>query len=196
VILMLASERPANAIWWTLGWTLSTFATGLVVVLVVGEADPAGSRADSTAICALQIVLGLVLLAVAARVWRRRPTRTGVPNREPQWLERIGQIRPLVAFGFGAFWINAALVVAAALETLRADLPAGQSVLVCAWFALLTGAAQAGIIILARLRPARTAAALHELRWWITRNQQATIAVVALVLAVWIGGRGIAGLAG
>jgi hypothetical protein len=194
VILMLASGRPANAIWWTLGWTLSTFVTGLVVVLLLGEAASSGSRSNSTALCVLQIVVGLALLAVAARVWQRRPTRTGVPNREPQWLERIGQIRPLVAFGFGAFWINTALVVAAALETLRADLPTGQSVAVCAWFAILSGAVQAGIIVLARLRPARTAKALHELRWWITRNQQATIAVVALVLAVWIGGRGIAGL--
>jgi ribose/xylose/arabinose/galactoside ABC-type transport system permease subunit len=195
VILMLASERPSNAIWWTAGWTLSTFATGLAVVLVLGEVDVSGSRANSTAACVVQVLLGALLLAVAARVWRRRPARTGVPNSEPRWLDRIGRLRPLVAFGLGAFWINAALVVAAALETLRADLPTGESVAVCAWFAVVCGAVQGGIIVAVRVRPARASAALQGLRWWITRNQQAAIVGAAILLALWVGGRGIAGLA-
>jgi hypothetical protein len=28
VILMLASDRPSNAVWWLTGWTLSTFVVG------------------------------------------------------------------------------------------------------------------------------------------------------------------------
>jgi hypothetical protein len=194
VILMLASRRPANAIWWTLGWTLSTFVTGAAVVLLLDEAAPAGARTHGTAVCVVQLVLAVALAAAAAVAWRRRPARTGREPSEPGWMARIGELRPVVAFALGAFWINAALVIAAAASTVRADLPTAESLLACVLVAIVSGSVQAGIIVMARLRPARSAARLAGVRDWITRNQHTAATGVAVALAVWLGVKGIAGL--
>jgi hypothetical protein len=196
VILMLASQRPANALWWIAGWALSTFATGLVVVLVIGEVDVSGQRAHSTTACVVQLVLSVLLALAAARIWSRRPAQTGAPPGEPRWMARVGAMRPLVAFALGAFWINVALVVAAAVDTLRADLGTSESVAVCALFAVASSSVQLALVAYARLRPMAAAARLQDLRMWVTGHQQPVMAGVALVLAIWFGAQGLTGLAG
>lgn len=192
---MLASGRPRNAIWWIAGWTLSTFVTGLAVVLVIGQIDPPGSRTNSTTACVVQLVLGALLALAAARLWSRRPARSGVEPKEPGWVGRIGTMRPLVAFGLGAFWINVALVMAAGVDTLRADGGTTEAVTVCVLFAIASAAAQVAIVAYTRLRPAAAAVRLQAVRHWITVNQYALTAGVAVALAIWFVVQGATGLA-
>lgn len=191
---MLASKRPSNAVWWMAGWTLSTVVTAVVVYLVIGSVDESGQRAHSTTACVVQLLLGGLLLAVAIRVWGRRPARTGVSPTEPRWMQRIDAMRPIVAFGLGAFWINSALVIAAAVDTLRADLSTATSLAVCVLFSVASAVAQAAIILYARLRPGPAKARLQGIQAWIMQNQQGVTAGVAFVLAVWLGVQGIVGL--
>ena len=119
---MLASDRPSNAIAWLAGWTLSTFGIGVLIILFFGGYDFSKSGTPSTTACIVQIVLGVLLLVAAARFWSRRPSRTGKLPKEPGWMTRIGKMSPIWAFLIGAFWINTTLVVAAAVDTLRAEL--------------------------------------------------------------------------
>jgi hypothetical protein len=195
VILMLASRRPANAIWWTLGWTVSTFVTGAAVVLLLDETAPSGGRTHETAVCIVQLALAAGLAVAAAVAWRRRPARTGRAPVEPGWMERIGDLRPIMACALGAFWINSALVIAAATTTVRDDAPAAESLAACAVVAVISGSVQAAIIVAARLRPTQSSARLAGVRHWITRNQHVAAATVAILLAVWFGAKGVSGLA-
>ncbi len=110
-------------------------------------------------------------------------------------MERIGAMRPVVAFGLGAFWINVALVAAAAVDTLRADVGKANSVTACALFAIVSSSAQIAIVAYARLRRASAAVRLQRVRTWITDNQQGVTAGVALALAIWFGAQGLTGLA-
>ena len=144
----------------------------------------------------VQVLLGVLLLLAAARFWSRRPARTGKTPKEPGWMARIGQMRALWAFLIGAFWINTALVVAAAVDTLRANLSNGQSIAVFAVFSLVTASVQGALILYAYLAPRRAATGLTRIREWIARNQQAALAVVSLALAVWLACKGIRGLGG
>jgi hypothetical protein len=109
---------------------------------------------------------------------------------------RIGKMKPVWAFLIGAFWINATLVVAAGVDTLRAELTTGQSIIVFAAFTLVTASVQAALVLYAYLSPAGAALRLTRFREWITRNQEVALAIVALVLAVWLAGQGISGLRG
>jgi len=195
VILMLASDRPSNAYAWLAGWVLSTFAVGAAVVLLFGGYDFSDST-PSTAACAVQIALGALLLLLAARFWSRRPARTGRLPKEPRWMERIGRMRARWAFLIGAFWINTALVVAAATDALRSNLPEGQLLVVLAVFALVTGSVQGALILYWVFARQRADAGLGRLREWIARNQEAALAAIALVLALWLAGKGIHGLRG
>ena len=196
VILMLASDRPSNSIAWLAGWTVSTFGIGLLMVLFLGGYDFSNTSTPSTAACIVQIVLGVLLLVAASRFWAKRPARTGKLPAEPGWMARIGKMRALWAFLIGAFWINTALVVAAGVDTLRAELSTGQSLTVFAVFTLVTLLVQGALILYACLVPERSAARLGGIREWIASNQQVALAVIALVLAVWLAAQGISGLRG
>jgi hypothetical protein len=194
VILMLASDRPSNAVAWLAGWTLSTFAIGVVIILFFGGYDFSKSGTPSTVACIVQVALGVLLLVAAGRFWSRRPARTGKLPKEPGWMARIGKMRAIWAFLIGAFWINTTLVVAAGVDTLRAELPTNESIAVFAAFTLVTILVQAALILYAYLLPKRAAVGLQGIREWIARNQQAALAVIALVLAVWLAAKGIKGL--
>jgi hypothetical protein len=196
VILMLASDRPSNSIAWLAGWTLSTFGIGLLVVFFFGGYDFSSATTPTTAASVIQVLLGVLLLLAAARFWSRRPARTGQTPKEPGWMTRIGQMKPLWAFLIGGFWINTALVVAAAVDTLRADLSNGESIAVFAAFSLVTASVQGALILYAYVVPKRAAVGLKRIREWIARNQQAALAMISLVLAVWLASKGIRGLGG
>jgi Sap, sulfolipid-1-addressing protein len=196
VILMLASDRPANAVWWLAGWTVSTFGIGLLIVLFFNGFDYSGSRTPGRAACIVQVVIGLLLLVAAARFWARRPARTGKLPKEPGWMARIGRMSPIWAFLIGAFWINTTLVAAAAVDTLRAELATGQSLAIFAAFTLVTLLVQGALILYAHLLPRHATIGLTRIREWIARNQNVALAVIALALAIWLTSKGISGLRG
>ena len=194
VILMLASDRPSNAVWWLVGWTLSTFGIGALTILFFNGFDYSTSSHPRKALCVVQLLLGVLLLFAAARFWARRPARTGKLPTEPGWMTRISDMRPVAAFLIGAFWINTTLVLAAAVDVLRAELPEGQSLAVFAAFTFVTLSVQGALILYARLRPRYAAIGLTRIREWIARNQDAALAALALVLAVWLASQAISGL--
>jgi hypothetical protein len=194
VILMLASERPSNAVWWLIGWTLSTFAIGALMILFFAGFDFSRGSTPTRAVCIVQVLLGVLLILAAARFWGRRPARTGKLPEEPRWMTRIGKMRPIWAFLIGAFWINTTVVVAAGIDVLRAELKNGQSIAVFAAFTLVTLSIQGALIVYTHLLPRHAAVGLTRIREWVARNQEAALAVVAFVLAVWLTGQGVRGL--
>jgi Sap, sulfolipid-1-addressing protein len=196
VILMLASDRPTNAVAWLAGWTLSTFAIGVLIVVFLGGYDFSPTSTPTVVACVVQVLLGVLLLIAAARFWARRPARTGQLPKEPGWMMRIGQLRALWAFLIGAFWINTALVVAAGVDTLRANLSKGQSIAVFAAFSLVTASVQGTLILYAYMRPEHASIGLARIREWIARNQEPALAIIAVLLAIWFAGKGISGLRG
>ena len=196
VILMLASDHPSNSVAWLVGWTLSTMAIGVLIVIFFSGYDFSRNSTPTTVACVVQVLLGVLLLLAAARFWARRPARTGKLPKEPGWMTRIGNMSPVWAFLIGAFWINTTLVIAASVDTVRADLSTGQSMIVFAAFTLVTVSVQGGLILYAYVLPNHAAIGLERIRDWITRSQEAALSVVALVLAVWFAGQGIRGLVG
>lgn len=193
---MLASDRPSNSVAWLAGWTLSTFGIGVLIVLFFGGYDFTKGGTPSKIACIVQVVIGVLLLVAAGRFWSKRPSRTGKVPKEPGWMAKIGKMSPVWAFLIGAFWINTTLVIAAGVDTLRAELPNSESIAVFAAFTLVTLSVQAVLILYAYLMPKSAAVGLHRIREWIARNQQPALAVIAFVLAIWLGAKGISGLRG
>jgi Sap, sulfolipid-1-addressing protein len=196
VILMLASDRPTNAVAWLAGWTLSTIAIGVVIVFFLGGYDFSPKSTPTAVACVVQVLLGVLLLIAAVRFWARRPARTGKRRKEPGWMTRIGELRPLWAFLIGAFWINTTLVIAAGVDTLRANLSRVESIAVFAVFTLITMSVQGALILYAYVLPKHASIGLERIREWIARNQEPALALVALLLAIWFTGKGLRGLRG
>jgi Sap, sulfolipid-1-addressing protein len=194
VILMLASDRPSNSVVWLAGWTLSTLAIGVLVVVFLGGYDFSRNSTPTTVACVVQVLLSVVLLLAAGRFWARRPARTGKLPKEPGWMTRIGKMSPVLAFLIGAFWINTTVVIAAGVDTLRAALSSEESIVVFAAFTLITVSVQGGLILYAYVLPKRATIGLDRIRDGIARNQEAALSVVAFVLAVWFASQGLRGL--
>ena len=194
VILMLASDRPSNSVVWLAGWTFSTLAIGVLVVVFLGGYDFSRNSTPTTVACVVQVLLGVVLLLAAGRFWARRPARTGKLPKEPGWMTRIGKMSPVLAFLIGAFWSNTTVVIAAGVDTLRAALSSEESIVVFAVFTLITVSVQGGLIIYAYVLPKHATIGLDRIRGGIARNQEAALSVVAFVLAVWFASQGLRGL--
>jgi hypothetical protein len=194
VILMLASDRPSNSIGWIVGWTLSTFAIGLVFVFLLSGYDFSSGSTPTKAASIAQLVLGVLLFAASLRFWSRRPARSGKLPAEPGWMKKIGAMRIIWAFLIGAFWINTSLVVAAGIDTVRANLPDGEAIAVFAVFTLITLSVQGVLILYAYAMPERAGVGLARFRERIARNQDVGLAVIALLLGIWLAAKGIRGL--
>ena len=132
-----------------------------------------------------------MLLFAAARFWRRRPSRTGKLPKQPKWMATIGRMQGRWVFLLGAFWINIALVIPAATDILKADLSTTDSLVASAVFALMAASVQIGMIVYAVAKPKKAAVGLGWIRPWIPRSQEAVLAVVSVVIALYLAGRGI-----
>ena len=101
VILMLFSTRArTNGPAFLAGWAVGL---GVVVTIVYATASGAGvSDGDgSTGIAWGKVVLGVLLIALAARQWRGRPGPGETPVLPP-WMAAVDGFSPVKAFGLAA----------------------------------------------------------------------------------------------
>ena len=194
IVLLSAKSRPRGAIAFVAGWVASILLTGgLIIGTYSGTRSKPGSSAGN-AMLGIQFALGVLLLALAARRWSRRPA-TDASTTKPKWLGALDRMRPIVAFGLGMFWVNLVLVVAAALAVADADLSNTDAALAYLLYALLATLGVAAILAVYYVNRARAEARLAGMRSWLTEHNAAVVsamlAAVGLVFIV----RGLIGVA-
>ena len=99
-LLILSSEKGTRkGLAFVLGWL------ACLVVVIGGRGlahrgqPPAPSTAPSTAVLAIKLALGVVLILYAIWQWRRM----GRPRKTPAWMGRLDQLSALTAAGLAAF---------------------------------------------------------------------------------------------
>src|SRR4051794_40469278 len=107
VILMLFSSRArVNGPLFMAGWAAALAIVGGVAYAL---SDAGNASTSSTAIDTIswgQIVVGLLLLLLAARSWRSRPA-PGADAAMPKWMDGIASFTPGKALGLGALLAGA-----------------------------------------------------------------------------------------
>ena len=101
VILMLFSNRAkTNGPAFLVGWIIG-LAVVVGVVYALAEAnDVATDSGASDGSSTVQVVLGVVLLVLALRNWRKRPA-PGEEAAMPKWMATIDGFTPVKALGLG-----------------------------------------------------------------------------------------------
>jgi hypothetical protein len=200
VILMLLSARGrGNAVAFALGWGLGAFAECAVVVLLAGGAALAAPAATRPRLdSAIELLLGLIMLALAAYQWRTRP-EPGEAPKPPRWMQALDRLNPAVALGFGALYVganikNVPLIIAAATSIGTADIGASEKTLATAVFALLCtlGPGLPVLIYLAAGEDAKKT--LSMWKTWLEQHNGAIMAVLLLFFGVKFLGDALAGL--
>ncbi len=198
VVLMLAAPNGrASGAAFLAGWVVALGAVGTVVLLVadVADADDGGAPADWVSV--LKLVLGVLLLVVAARQLRRRGR--DAESELPGWMRQLDGITPVRSAGLAALLAavkpkNLLLTVAAAVAIAQTGAgPGGQAVALAVF--VLIGALAPGVpVAIHALMGERGPEILTQMRRWMVRENDTIIAVLCLVLAMKLMGDGVGAL--
>jgi threonine/homoserine/homoserine lactone efflux protein len=199
LILMLFSKRArSNGPAFAFGWVAGIAAVGAIVLAVSGASDVATESGPSTVASVVQLVLGLLLLLLAARQWRGRPG-PGEEAATPKWMQGIEGFTPVKAAGIaivlaGVNPKNLLLIVGASVTIAQAGLSAGETTVAFAVFTLLASVTVLVPVVAYLALGDRAARALEEIKAWLSANNAAVMAVLLLVFGAVLLGKGIGGL--
>jgi hypothetical protein len=201
VVLMLTSHRAkVNGPAFVVGWLAGLGLVGVIVLVIAGPTNASTDGAPATWVSWVKIVLGALLLLVAARQFRGRPHGDEQPAM-PSWMATIDHTKPLAALGLAAALSgvnpkNLLLAVAGGAAIAQTGIPGGQQAIAYLVFALI-GTLGVGVpVVLYFVLGERSAALLARLKDWMTLHNAVIMSVLCLVIAMKLIGDGITGLTG
>jgi len=191
IVLLGSGIGARGAVAFTVGW----FCSVAVVATVVAAGFSAGSASKQTSrgVYVAEVVLGLGLLALAARR-RARNRATPPPVGEPRWLEKLDGMGTVVAFAFGTFMVNVFFVVDAGLRIASADLDASEAALALLVYCVLATGALIAILVVYFADRTASERRLTAMRSWIARNNASVVVGMIAVVGVALVLKGVVGL--
>ena len=199
IILMLLSKQAGpNSTAFLAGWFVGITGALIVVVVLAGVGGLGTSSGPASADSWLRVGLGVVLLFLGWRDWRRRP-KPGETAKLPKWLSTIESITPLKASGLGLLLSavnpkNLLLIVAGGVAIAQAATGFGSNAGAIAVFVVVAASSVAVPVVLYRVLGQRAQETLDSMNRWLTANNAAVMAVLVLVIGVVLIGKGITGL--
>ena len=152
------------------------------VILLTGGKPPAPATAPLTAVLAIKLALGVVLILYAVRQQRRR----GRPRKPPAWMARLDGFSAWSAAGLAAFLQPWALVAAGAATVSQAKLSNVWEWLTLLLFCVLATSSFLYLELSAAFRPAAAGALIQKLRTWLDTHQEQVIILISLLLGFWL----------
>lgn len=197
-ILLLFTDKPvANAGAYLVGFVLGVAAV-LGVLVVVANAADLSKTGTSDGAGTLQIVLGAGLLVAAVRRFRRRPA-PGEVAPVPTWMTGIAGFTPGKSLGIGAAIgalnpKNIAVGIAGAVVISSAHLSTGRTVVAGAVYVVIAVLGVAAPLVVTVALGDRSRGILESWRTWLEQNNATVLAVLFLVFAVVLIGKGVGGI--
>jgi threonine/homoserine/homoserine lactone efflux protein len=199
VVLMLTTRRArVNGPLFVLGWLAGLAVVGTIVLCVAGPAGASSSGSPATWVSWVKVVLGLLLLLVAARQFRTRP-KDGDQAALPKWMASVDDITPLSACGLAALLAgvnpkNLLLAVGGAASIAQTGISGGQQAVAYLVFALV-GTLGVGIPVGVYFAlGSRADKPLNSLKDWMSEHNAVIMSVLCLVIGVKLIGDAIGGL--
>jgi len=200
VILILSTPQArSNGLTFLLGWMTGLFMVG-GIALVLANAAGLSSSTDSTSRWpgVINLVLGILLLILAARGWRSRP-QSGEAPPLPKWMASLDTITPPRSAGLAALLSginpkNLALDLAAMSIIASAGLSASSQLVALLVFAILGSIAIIVPVVVYFAGGDRAAAVLAGWKQFLVANNPVIMAVLLLVFGMVLIGKGIAQL--
>lgn len=199
VVLMLTTERArVNGPAFVLGWLLGLAIIGVIVLAVAGSADASSSGTPATWVSWLKIILGVLLLLVAARQFRRRPHGQEQISM-PKWMGAVDKFKPAAALGAGVLLAglnpkNLLLAVAGAAAIAQTGIAGGQQAIAYALFAVLGTIGVGAPVVIYFAMGKRSAGILDKLKDWMAQHNAVIMSVLCLIIGVKLIGDAISAL--
>ncbi|HTT53637.1 MAG TPA: GAP family protein [Streptosporangiaceae bacterium] len=187
-ILLLSAERGIiKGLAYLLGWLACLVVVIAAVFLATGNQPPTSQSTESTALMAVKLALGVVLILIAVRQHRRRDR----PHKTPAWMGRLDHISLWAAAGLAAFLQPWTLVAAGAATVATAKLSTPGSYLALIGFVLLATSSYLVMELYTAFAPAAAEPRLQRLRTWLDTHTDQMIVGICLLLGFWLAGKSI-----
>jgi Sap, sulfolipid-1-addressing protein len=166
-------------------WLASLAVVVVITVLATGNSPPKPNTAPSIAALAVKIAIGVVLLLVALRQYRRmgRPKK---PKKTPKWQTGVDNMTPLYAMGIAPLVQPWGLIAAGVATITAAKLEKWEDYVALVFFCLIASGTYIAVEIYAAARPEPTHAFLARIRSWIDTHTDQVIIIVSLVAGLYL----------
>jgi threonine/homoserine/homoserine lactone efflux protein len=187
VVLMLVTDRGrVNGPAFILGWWIGLAVVGAIVLIIGAGAGASSVNGPATWASLVKLILGVLLLIVAARQWQGRP-HEGAEPVTPKWMGGLEAFTPAKAVGAGAVLSglnpkNLLLAASGAATIATTGLSAGQTVLAYVVFVIIASVGVAAPVVLSFGLGDRAGPLLERLKGWMTANNAVIMAVLLLVI--------------
>ena len=199
VILMLFTKRatvngPAFLVGWVLGLSLLA-VVGYGAASLLGWGD--GSDASATEVTWWRIALGVVLLVLAFRTWRKAAEPDHV-DELPRWMADIDELSPVKAFGLAVGLAsvnpkNLMLGLGAMTNLATLGAPSDEVVVGLVAFVVVASLSVAAAVAYRLLGGDKAQRSLEVMQAWLKVHNDAVMAVLLLVFGVLLVSEGLAG---
>lgn len=195
LVVLLTPRAVPNGFALASGWATALLVVGAATMALVGAG--AGVDEQSRPVALLEGLLGVGLLVLALRQWRRRP-RGAADATIPRWLSVADRFSPQRAYAMGAVLVlanpkNLALTVAAGGAVATATGEIGDRVASLVFFAAL---GTVGLVVPLGLRIAlgtRAVGLLSRWRRWLVAHGTPIACAVLVLIGVLLIARGATG---
>src|SRR3954453_22078059 len=193
---MLVTPRArVNGPAFVLGWLIGLSIVGAIVLL----AAPSGTsdRSPATWVSTLELVLGALLVLMAAKQWRGRP-HGDEQAATPKWMGAIDGFNAVKALAAGVVLSaanpkNLLLAIAAAAAIVQTDIPGNEQAGAYAVIALFGTIRVAVPVVIYFALGDRAGPILQRLKSWLAQNNGVIMAILLLLIGVKLIGNAIAG---
>lgn len=198
ILIMFTPKARINSIAFLCGWLLGLGLAGGIAMAVVDVSTGGGDASPVSGV--IKLVLGVLLLLLAAKNWRSRPAE-GEEAELPGWMSALDKFNAAKSLGIAALLSginpkNLALTVAAAATISASGLETGSQVIVMVVFIVVGSVTVAGPVLLNLVMGEKAEAGLNRLREWLAANNNTVMAVLLLIFAAKLIGDGISILSG
>jgi hypothetical protein len=197
ILMLLSKQAGANSATFLIGWLIGIAVVLSVVVAVAGTATLNTSSGPAAGVSWIKVALGVLLLVVGLRDWRKRPRGDEEPTL-PKWLTAIEGISPLKAGGLGVLLSavnpkNLLLLVAGGVAIAQGATTSGDKAVAIVVFIVIAASTVALPVILNLTMGDKARAVLDSMDDWLKANNSTVMAVLLLVIGFVLIGKGIGG---
>jgi len=185
-ILLLTSQRGVRkGAAFIFGWLASLAIVVAATVAATGNHPPKSNSAPSTAALVIKLVIGMILLGIALRQYRKL-SRPKPPKRTPKWQTGIDQMSLWFALGLAPITQPWGLIAAGVTVIVGEHVSSAQSIITLLLFCLIASASYIGLEIYAGFWPEQAQALVTRIRAWIESHTDQAIVVLSLVLGFYL----------
>ena len=198
IVLMLGTDNArSDSLSFLAGWILAMAAAGVILLAVVGSADPTDDGAPADWSSSLRLILGIVLLALAVKQWRKRPG-PGQDAPMPKWMDAVEGLTPAKSAGLGAIVSvvnpkNLILIIGGAAAISQTGVSGSDQAIAWAIFIAIATIGVAAPVVIYFVMGDNATHILDDLKAWMGRNNAAIMSVILVIIGAKLIGDSISG---